>query len=114
MPAGGEEAARRFYGGVLGLQEIVKPLDLAERGGCWFRGEGVELHLGVEQGFRPAGKAHPALVVEDLDALRTVLEQARVETAEDLPLEGFRRIYAFDPFGNRLEFLEPVSIGARP
>jgi catechol 2,3-dioxygenase-like lactoylglutathione lyase family enzyme len=106
MPPGGEEDARRFYGGILGLDEVPKPTPLAGRGGCWFRGPGVELHLGVEEGFRPARKAHPALLVEDLDALRTGLEAADVDIREDEPLVGFRRFYASDPFGNRLEFVE--------
>ena len=112
MPPGGEEEARRFYGGILGLEEVPKPTHLAGRGACWFRGPGVELHLGVDEGFRSARKAHPALLVEDLDALRSDLEAADVDIGEDAPLEGFRRFYASDPFGNRLELLEPQ--GRRP
>ena len=107
MPAGGEEDARRFYGEVLGLGEVPKPPDLEQRGGCWFRGEGLELHLGVEEAFRADRKAHPAFLVEDLDALRRALEEVGVETVDDMPLKGgFRRFFAWDPFGNRLEFLE--------
>jgi catechol 2,3-dioxygenase-like lactoylglutathione lyase family enzyme len=106
MPPGGEEDARRFYGEVLGLEEVAKPPDLAKRGGCWFRGPGLEIHLGVEQGFRAARKAHPAFLVEDLDALHRAFEELGVETRDDMPLQGFRRVYASDPFGNRLEFLE--------
>ena len=67
-PAGSEDALRGFYGRVLGLQEVTKPPVLAARGGCWFRGYGIELHLGVEEDFRPARKAHPGLLVHDLDA----------------------------------------------
>jgi catechol 2,3-dioxygenase-like lactoylglutathione lyase family enzyme len=111
MPPGGEEDARRFYGDVLGLGEVPKPPDLATRGGCWFRGDRLELHLGVEEGFRAARKAHPAFVVDDLDALRAVLDEVGVETRDDAPLEGFRRFHAWDPFGNRLEFLEAQTAG---
>ena len=68
MPAGGEDAARAFYGGVLGMAERAKPPDLAKRGGCWFHASGVEVHLGVEEPFRAAAKAHPALLVENLEA----------------------------------------------
>jgi catechol 2,3-dioxygenase-like lactoylglutathione lyase family enzyme len=107
LPPGGEEDARRFYGGILGLEEVPKPTSLGGRGGCWFRSPGVELHLGVEEGFRSARKAHPAFLVEDIDGLRRDLEAADADIREDAPLEGFRRFYASDPFGNRLEFLEP-------
>jgi catechol 2,3-dioxygenase-like lactoylglutathione lyase family enzyme len=111
MPAGGEGQARAFYGGVLGLAEIPKPEPLAGRGGCWFRSEdGVELHLGVEREFRPARKAHPALLVEGLDALEELLLEAGLEAARDTELEGHRRFYTLDPFGNRLELIE-LSLG---
>jgi catechol 2,3-dioxygenase-like lactoylglutathione lyase family enzyme len=111
MPAEGEGQARAFYGSVLGLTEIPKPEPLAGRGGCWFRSEqGVELHLGVERDFRPARKAHPALLVEGLDALEELLLEAGVEVARDTQLQGHRRFYASDPFGNRLELIE-VSLG---
>jgi len=107
MPAGGEDEARAFYGALLGLAEQPKPPDLAARGGCWFGSEGVQLHLGVEDGFRPARKAHPALLVDDLPALVRRLRDAGVEVVDDEPLPGFDRVYAADPFGNRLELLEP-------
>jgi catechol 2,3-dioxygenase-like lactoylglutathione lyase family enzyme len=106
MPAGEEGVARAFYGGLLGLDEVPKPAHLAKRGGCWFKGPAVELHLGVEAEFRPARKAHPAFQVEGLDWLRQRLEGSGVEIVEDAQLEGHRRFYAFDPFGNRLEFIE--------
>jgi len=98
MPAGGEEEARRFYAGVLGLTEVPKPEALRGRGGCWFRGGGVELHLGVEDAFRPARKAHPALRAADFEAAHAALGG---ELDEAIP--GVRRFYAHDPFGNRLE-----------
>ena len=106
MPPGQEPRAEAFYARVLGLQRVEKPAELAGRGGCWFRGAGVELHLGVEQDFRPARKAHPAFLVEDLDELERRLRDAGVDVSPDVQLEGHRRFYAVDPFGNRLEFIE--------
>lgn len=107
MPAGAEDRARTFYVGALGLREIEKPPVLAARGGAWFRAGGVELHLGVEDDFVPARKAHPGILVSDLDALVTRLEAAGVDTRPDDGFPGHRRVYADDPFGNRLELLQP-------
>lgn len=109
MPQGEEEAARAFYAGVLGMAEIAKPAALARRGGVWFRAGGVDLHLGVEEAFRPARKAHPAVLLDDLDDLVARLTTAGQAVSWGSELPGFRRIYANDPFGNRLEFLEPSS-----
>ena len=107
MPPGEEEAGREFYGGLLGLPEVDKPSELAPRGGLWFRSGSVEVHLGVErEDFRPASKAHPAFLVDGLDALRARLEAAGYRIDEDVPLEGYRRFHVRDPFGNRLELLE--------
>lgn len=106
MPEGAEMEATRFYEGILGLAQVPKPAHLAARGGCWFEIGQVRLHLGVEAGFRPAEKAHPALLVDDLSALIKRLQAASVEIVRDQPLPGFERIYVSDPFGNRLEFLE--------
>ncbi len=105
MPAGQEAVARAFFGGVLGMKEISKPPELARRGGCWFQSGSVQLHLGVEQDFRPAKKAHPALRCRNYDGLLAVLAAARVpcEEAEDIP--GVRRCHINDPFGNRIELL---------
>jgi catechol 2,3-dioxygenase-like lactoylglutathione lyase family enzyme len=103
MPAGGEPQAAAFYAGILGFEQIAKPSDLAQRGGCWFRSASVELHLGVEEPFAPARKAHPALLVDDLEDLRRRL-QAAVEVIDDAQLAGHDRFFAHDPFGNRLEF----------
>jgi catechol 2,3-dioxygenase-like lactoylglutathione lyase family enzyme len=108
MPVGGEHKAVEFYEGLLGLPRVAKPEYLEARGGCWFRNESVEVHLGVEDDFRSARKAHPALVVDDLDELRESLVAAGVRVMEDEPLSGFARFYATDPFGNRIEFLEPI------
>ena len=107
MPEGGEPAARRFYGALLGLPEIAKPPRLAARGGVWFRLGEQEIHLGVEANFAPARKAHPALRWSGLPALREELKEGGVLVREEEPLPGFHRFYADDPFGNRLEFLEP-------
>ena len=106
LPAGSEDEAEHFYSGVLGLERVPKPQALAGRGGAWFRGEGVEVHLGVEPDFRPARKAHPAFLMTGVDELRSRLEEAGVGIEEQPALEGFRRFHAFDPFGNRLEFIE--------
>ena len=109
MPPGREDEARAFYGNLLGLRELAKPANLATRGGCWFALGRHELHLGVEQEFRPARKAHPAIHVADLDMLKARLAAARVSIDEDEPLPGYWRFYARDPFGNRLEFLQPAD-----
>lgn len=106
IPAGGEDAARQFYGEVLGLAEIAKPAPLAARGGCWFGGAGLQLHLGVEEPFAPARKAHPAFLVSDLAAIRERLALAEVAIVPDESVPGVRRFYASDPFGNRLEFIQ--------
>ena len=109
MPAGRETEARVFYGQLLGLEEIAKLPNLASRGGCWFRLGDRELHLGVDPSFRPATKAHIAMLVEDLSDVRARLEASGVRTREDEPLPGYQRFYADDPFGNRVEFLTRVA-----
>jgi catechol 2,3-dioxygenase-like lactoylglutathione lyase family enzyme len=106
MPVGEETTARAFYGELLGLEEMPKPEHLAGRGGCWFKGPTFELHLGVDPDFRSARKAHPAFGVQGIHALRRRLEGAGVEIVDDTQLEGHERFYAFDPFGNRLEFIQ--------
>jgi catechol 2,3-dioxygenase-like lactoylglutathione lyase family enzyme len=103
-PPGCESAARAFYGALLGLEELPKPEALAARGGCWFRAGASELHVGVEDPFAPARKAHPGLVVDDLDALRERLRAQGIEVRDDHDLPGTARFHAADPFGNRLEF----------
>ncbi|SEK36398.1 VOC family protein [Nonomuraea pusilla] len=103
-PPGSEPRLRAFYAGVLGLREVPKPPELARRGGVWFRGEGVEIHLGVEEDFRPARKAHPAFLVDDLDAYAAKIPDA---VPDDL-FPGHRRIYVTDPVGNRIELLQAL------
>ena len=109
MPASGEDAARAFYSDLLGIPEVSKPPHLAKRGGCWFESGSTKLHLGVEGDFRPARKAHPALVVSDLPALVHRLLDNGYRVVEDEPLEGFDRCYVDDPFGNRIELMEPIQ-----
>jgi hypothetical protein len=108
MPPGGEALARAFYGGVLEIPEIPKPPNLAKRGGCWFERGDLKIHLGVESEFRPARKAHPALLVVDLQVLVGRLKSAGHDVREDEPLEGYYRVYVDDPFGNRIELMEPT------
>jgi catechol 2,3-dioxygenase-like lactoylglutathione lyase family enzyme len=97
MPPGREEEARAFYERVLGIPEIQKPTNLAKRGGCWFVRDALKVHLGVEDDFRAARKAHPAFLVEDLSDLRQMLEGAGFKPMTDQPLEGYDRIYVDDP-----------------
>ncbi len=109
MPAGGEELARWFYGGLLGLAEVAKPENLRGRGGVWFATGNIALHLGVDPAFRPATKAHVAFGVAGLAALRERLVAAGCAVADDEPLPGVARFFVADPFGNRVELLEPVG-----
>jgi catechol 2,3-dioxygenase-like lactoylglutathione lyase family enzyme len=107
MPPGREDEARAFYADALGITEVPKPAHLAKRGGCWFERDGLKVHLGVEADFRPARKAHPAFIVSDLRELVARLETRGYRVAEDEPLEGYNRRYVDDPFGNRIEMMEP-------
>ena len=110
MPKGEEEAAVRFYGAILGLTQVDKPPELAPRGGVWFRDGDLEVHLGVEEPeFMPARKAHPAFLVRNLATLRERIETAGYRVTDDVPLEGFYRCHVRDPFGNRIELVEPVA-----
>jgi catechol 2,3-dioxygenase-like lactoylglutathione lyase family enzyme len=108
MPVGEEDRARKFYSGVLGVPELPKPPHLAKRGGVWFEHGDLKVHLGVERDFRPAKKAHPAFLVENLGELVAACRREGYEVVDDEPLEGYNRIYVYDPFGNRLELMEPV------
>lgn len=107
MPRGEEQSARSFYVGVLGLEEISKPANLAARGGVWFRCGGLQVHLGVEDGFRPAKKAHPAFVVDDLAGFAKLLGEQGLNVQRDgEPLAGVMRLFTEDPFGNRIELVQ--------
>ena len=109
MPPGGEERARAFFRDALGIPEVPKPPELARRGGCWFERDALKIHLGVEADFRPARKAHPALLVDDLPQLIAKLERLGYVVKKDEPLEGYHRVYVDDPFGNRIELLAPTG-----
>ncbi len=107
MPPRMEPLAREFYQGLLGIPEVAKPANLAIRGGAWFESQSVKIHLGVDTDFRAARKAHPALLVTGLEALVQRLKAHGVAVVEDDPLEGYLRVYVEDPFGNRIELMEP-------
>jgi diguanylate cyclase (GGDEF)-like protein/PAS domain S-box-containing protein len=108
MPAGpeAEAEAERFYGDLLGFERIPKPAALTARGGCWFASSTVQLHLGVEEPFQPARKAHPALKIDDLDPLLAQLTAAAVDVRPAEDVDGRRRVHVDDPFGNRIELIE--------
>ena len=107
MPAGRENEARAFYRDVLGIPEVEKPPHLAARGGCWFERGPLKIHLGVEEDFVSARKAHPAFLVDGLRELGSHLQRAGYHVSRDQPLEGYDRLYVDDPFGNRIELMEP-------
>jgi catechol 2,3-dioxygenase-like lactoylglutathione lyase family enzyme len=106
IPVGGEDRARSFYSGILGLSEVEKPAVMAGRNSIWFAAGSVNLHLGIEPDFHPAKRAHPALVVEGLDEIVAACDRAGLPTKADTSFNGFRRVHLFDPFGNRLELME--------
>jgi catechol 2,3-dioxygenase-like lactoylglutathione lyase family enzyme len=105
-PKGCEGPAREFFGGILGLTEVEKPEELKKRGGVWFEFGTFQLHIGVEEPFSPAKKAHPAFVIESIEDLKIHLKRKNVAFKEDENLPGANRIFVDDPFGNRLELLE--------
>jgi catechol 2,3-dioxygenase-like lactoylglutathione lyase family enzyme len=110
IPVGGEDLGRRFFGELLGLEEIPKPAAIAGRGGCWFDlGAGVQIHLGTEAEFKPARKAHVGLGTTSIEEVRARLRNAGYEIRDDLPVDGRARFFTYDPFGNRIEFLERVG-----
>ena len=118
MPVGEEEKARAFFINILGFHEIPKPAEFAKRGGVWFQNVPtavelpsgtVQLHIGVEADFRPARKAHPAFIVDDLDSLIVKIQNAGYETdTTQPPLDGYKRAHVFDPFGNRIELMQKL------
>jgi catechol 2,3-dioxygenase-like lactoylglutathione lyase family enzyme len=105
-PPGCEDAARRFFGELLGLEEIEKPEPLKGRGGVWFRVGTQQLHVGVEPDFSPARKAHPAFSVSGYDELQSRLRAAHTTLTDDDSIPGLRRCYVADPWGNRIELLD--------
>ena len=109
IPTGGEERAREFYAGILGLTEVAKPAAMSGRNSIWFVAGPVNLHLGVEPDFHPAKRAHPALVVDGLDDIVAACERVGLPTKPDTSFNNFRRVHIFDPFGNRLELMESTT-----
>ncbi len=107
IPAGGEDSARDFYAGVLGMREVAKPANLSPQG-CWFESGSLNLHLGVDPDFRPARKAHPALLVDDLAQVEAALVKAGYPIKSDKPIEGYQRVFSQDPFGNRIELMQKM------
>ncbi len=105
-PPGSEDAARLFYGELLGMEEIPKPENLRGRGGCWFQCGSHEVHIGIQQDFMPAQKAHPGFTVNALEQLKSRLKEASYSISEESPIAGRSRFFTHDPFGNRVEFLE--------
>lgn len=109
-PKGSEGKARAFFSGILGLEELEKPAELKKRGGVWFRCGKDEIHIGIEENFSPSKKAHPAISVSNLKALKEKLKLHNMEIIEDNDtIPGVKRLYISDPFGNRLEFIEKPS-----
>lgn len=108
VPRGGEEEARGFYGELLGMKEIPKPAALLKRGGVWFQCGAHQLHIGIQDDFTAAAKAHPAFAVQGIAAMRSRLESHGIDIIEDVPLEGVARFHIRDPFGNRVEFVEKL------
>jgi catechol 2,3-dioxygenase-like lactoylglutathione lyase family enzyme len=107
LPPGGEDACRKFYVGLLGMVEVRKPAVLAARGGLWVRADRLEIHLGVEEKFTPQRKAHPGILVGDIDAVAARLTSHEWPVTWDDDFPGMRRFYTHDSHGNRLEFLQP-------
>ena len=109
MPAGRESDAIAFYEGLLGITHVPKPAHLAARGGCWFEDGDLKVHLGVDHDFRAATKAHPAFIVDDVRNLAYAVAEAGFAVNDDEPLEGYDRVYVTDPFGNRIELMQPSA-----
>lgn len=109
MPPGGEAAAVGFYEGLLQIPHVPKPTHLAARGGCWFERDGLKVHLGVDSNFHAAHKAHPAFIVDDVHSLAAAMTSAGIVVIDDEPLEGYDRVYVTDPFGNRIELMQPLA-----
>ncbi len=105
-PQGAEAAARNYYGTILGMDELEKPPVLRARGGCWFQCGGQQIHIGIENEFRPAKRAHPALRVSNFDELRSRLLSEGFEVRDSSEIPGTRRFFSDDPWGNRIEFVE--------
>lgn len=106
VPKGVEAEVRRFYGELLGMEEREKPEKLKVRGGCWFQCGAQQLHIGVEEPFAPANKAHPAFAVQEIANLRNFLLEKGIEVKDNDEIPGIIRFFISDPWGNRLEFTQ--------
>lgn len=109
IPIASEQRARAFYSGILGFEEIAKPPKMAGRNSLWFVAGNVNLHLGIEVDFHPAKRAHPAFIVDGLDAILAACERHGITVKPDTSFQRFRRFHVFDPFGNRLELMEQAK-----
>jgi catechol 2,3-dioxygenase-like lactoylglutathione lyase family enzyme len=109
MPAGREAEAVAFYEGILGIARVPKPDHLASRGGCWFEDGDLKVHLGVDPDFRPATKAHPGFIVDDVRSIASAVAAAGFAVKDDEPLDGYDRVYVTDPFGNRIELMQTTA-----
>src|SRR5438552_3965735 len=107
IPAGKEEQARKFYGEILGLEEIEKPEAIKSNGGFWYKVADIQLHIGIEE-IQTKSKQHPAFEVENLAKIKEYLKKNGIQIREDIPVLGYNRFSFFDPFGNRIELLEKV------
>jgi catechol 2,3-dioxygenase-like lactoylglutathione lyase family enzyme len=108
-PKGSEDTARKFFKDILGFDEVEKPEELKKRGGVWFTFGNYQIHIGIEESFSPAKKAHPAFEVENIEELKNHLITNGVNVIEDDKLPGAKRFYISDPFGNRMELLEWIK-----
>lgn len=106
VPKGSEETAKKFFKGILGFEEVEKPEELRKKGGVWFQAGGIQLHIGIEEPFSPAKKAHPAFEVANIEELKRHLTENGIDFIEDDKLPGATRFHLSDPFGNRIEILE--------
>jgi len=109
MPPGREAEAAAFYEQVLGIPQVAKPAHLAARGGCWFEDGDLKVHLGVDANFVPATKAHPAFIVDNVRSIADAVAAAGFAVKDDEPLDGYDRVYVADPFGNRIELMQPTA-----
>jgi hypothetical protein len=109
-PPGSEDPLRGYYVGILGMTEIPKPPVLAARGGCWFRIGAVQIHVGIEDPFVPAKKAHPALRIDGITDYAKHIAALGAPVTWDYDLPGYHRCYSADPVGNRIELLEPIAM----
>jgi catechol 2,3-dioxygenase-like lactoylglutathione lyase family enzyme len=108
-PKGSEDTARKFFKNILGFEEVEKPKELKKRGGVWFEFGNYQIHIGIEEPFYPAKKAHPAFEIENIEELRKHLVTNGIDVMDDDKLPGAKRFYISDPFGNRMELLEWIN-----